>query len=465
VAFRHKFKAILVFGCILGSAAAAPWLIPATYRSDAKLFLRIGRPSVTLDPTATVGQTVSVTESRERELNSAREILQSRELYESVVDEIGATEVLGPPLPVFSALRKPPSGPLELREAAIEHLEASVSSSLAKDSDILVLHCEARSAELAQRLLQSYISSFRSHYLKLHRTSGSYEFFANQAKTVKQQLEVVRRELKDAKNRVGIGTVEGQSNNIEQQITALEQQLQSKRSALASVRARLSTLKQQCPDAAATAPHGNGISSATAVDDMRSELYRLQIQERELMAKLSPEHPRMIAIREQTQQARQLLARQEFLAESTNEVTLLAEVSDLEHQLDEEKQRRLNLNENELSIRELEQKEKSLRANYATYEKNLEQLRIAGELESSRISNINVAQAPTLVSTPVHPRKLTWLLLGAVAGILAAVTVAFLCEFFDDSLQTPEQVETTLRLPVLLSIPDSPSHARQWCQG
>ena len=51
---------------------------PEIYRSDAKLMVRIGRESVTLDPTATTGQVIAVGPSRESEINSEMEILKSR---------------------------------------------------------------------------------------------------------------------------------------------------------------------------------------------------------------------------------------------------------------------------------------------------------------------------------------------------------------------------------------------------
>ena len=72
---------------------------PRQYRSEAKLFVRIGRENVGLDATTTLGQSSPVTSlpmSREEEINTVVAILESRGLLEKVVDSIGAETVLDP---------------------------------------------------------------------------------------------------------------------------------------------------------------------------------------------------------------------------------------------------------------------------------------------------------------------------------------------------------------------------------
>ena len=54
--FRHKGKMALCFLLVLGTATAATIRAPRSYRSQARLFLRLGRENVTLDPTATLGE-------------------------------------------------------------------------------------------------------------------------------------------------------------------------------------------------------------------------------------------------------------------------------------------------------------------------------------------------------------------------------------------------------------------------
>ena len=88
-------KALLTFLLVLSLAASAIIFLPRTYISEAIIFVRLGRESVSLDPTATTGSTVQVLESRESEVNSIRDMLTSRAVMEAIVDKMGANVVLG----------------------------------------------------------------------------------------------------------------------------------------------------------------------------------------------------------------------------------------------------------------------------------------------------------------------------------------------------------------------------------
>jgi len=93
---RHRWKSLLFFVLAMTAVALLTFLSPEIYRSEGKLFVRLGRESGVLDPTATLGAgpVVAVPPSRENEINSVVQILQSRALIERVVDAIGARVIL-----------------------------------------------------------------------------------------------------------------------------------------------------------------------------------------------------------------------------------------------------------------------------------------------------------------------------------------------------------------------------------
>ena len=90
--YRHRGKAVLFFLSVVAAVALVTFLSPKEYRSEGKLFFRLGRENAMLDPTATLGQNsiIAVPSSRENEINSVVEILQSRVLAEKVVERDGA---------------------------------------------------------------------------------------------------------------------------------------------------------------------------------------------------------------------------------------------------------------------------------------------------------------------------------------------------------------------------------------
>ncbi|MDP6468518.1 MAG: hypothetical protein QF918_12300, partial [Pirellulaceae bacterium] len=95
ILFRFKWRAMAVFVAIIAIVVFSLIMIPRAYISEARLFVKTGRESVTLDPTATTGQNVMVNDSREGEVRSLEDVLRSRVLLENVVDDLGEKMVLG----------------------------------------------------------------------------------------------------------------------------------------------------------------------------------------------------------------------------------------------------------------------------------------------------------------------------------------------------------------------------------
>jgi capsular polysaccharide biosynthesis protein len=88
-----------------------------------------------------------------------------------------------------------------------------------------------------------------------------------------------------------------------------------------------------------------------------------------------------------------------------------------------------------------------------TYARNRELARISNDLDARQISNVNLIQPATLVTKPVSPQKLPILVLGLLAAVFGATGVALAGNWLDQSLTSPEDIESQLSLPVLLTIP------------
>ena len=94
VVFRHKRKVMVYIATVMLTAWVALVFWPRSYESVAKLMIRVGRESVSLDPTATTSETLMLQKSQEEEINSALDVLSSRHLAEKVVDNLGPSHAL-----------------------------------------------------------------------------------------------------------------------------------------------------------------------------------------------------------------------------------------------------------------------------------------------------------------------------------------------------------------------------------
>lgn len=483
--FRHKKKALACFALSIAAALAIIFLWPRSYKSEAKLFVQVGRESVSLDPTATTGQVVPVSLSRETEINSVLEMLRSRVMVEKLVDELGPTAILKSSTTTSPAGEESTSAlsslvafinpdPVSDRERAIAFVEKHLDFAVEKKSDVITVQGTGKSPAFAQQMVDKFIDTYLGEHAQMHRTAGSRTFFTEQTVLLRKNLGDALAKLRDAKNELGIVSLEGQRQILQNETIEVENRLAASNASLAAAKKKAEALRariENLPERLAT-EETKGYANA-AVDNMRQDLYQLQIREAELASRFTDTFPALVAVREQIKVAKQPLGQEEQRrTQSTTTVntvhdqihlSLLNEESEVEsleaaaHTLDEQlaqlRQRDRALNENEAQIVNLEQEVALCKANYTTYSEKSEQSRIDAALQNERITNVNVIQPANLVAKPVSPRKAVVLVLGIFGGLALAIGIALLAEFLDPTLKTPDEVEERLSLPVLLSVP------------
>jgi len=69
-------------------------------------------------------------------------------------------------------------------------------------------------------------------------------------------------------------------------------------------------------------------------------------------------------------------------------------------------------------------------------------------------SNVRVIERPEVPQGPSKPRVAVNLVLGLLAGLLAAIGAVFFCDYFDNSVKSSEEVEGFLQLPTLATVPN-----------
>lgn len=74
-------------------------------------------------------------------------------------------------------------------------------------------------------------------------------------------------------------------------------------------------------------------------------------------------------------------------------------------------------------------------------------------VEIMQVDNVSVIDTAVIPSSPFSPRPLLNLAVALVIGLMAGVGLAFLLEYLDNSIKTPEEVQKYLDLPVLGVIP------------
>ncbi len=83
---------------------------------------------------------------------------------------------------------------------------------------------------------------------------------------------------------------------------------------------------------------------------------------------------------------------------------------------------------------------------YSSLLSNYEAVRLARLQNTPNVVQVEPARPAT---TPIRPKPLTNMLLGGVVGLMIAGATAFLIEYLDTTLKTPEDITRVLKLPVI----------------
>jgi uncharacterized protein involved in exopolysaccharide biosynthesis len=503
VFFRHKWKMILFFLAVVIIVTAWTFLSKEIYRSEAKLMVRIGRESVTLDPTVTTGQVMSMgSQSREYEINSELEILKSRELAQRVVDTIGPNTILEGPQGEISQGNLEPGQeklqelldrlkkigailknsllslgigkPLADREKAIIEFTKKFTVDAQKNTNILLLSYEAPSKNLSRDILEKLINFFLEKHIVTHRTVGTYDFFNKESSQLRNHVAKVEEELTKLKTKTGVASLGEHRRILMDRVGSLQRENETTQAALVISRAKIKELKGKLdglsPTVVTTEMRGSGNYAA---DLMRARLYDLQLREQDLLSKYTENNQLVQEVRRQIEEAQALLAKEEpsrtqvttgintayetlnleLIKEVANLSSLEAKAKVVKAQQEEARLELNDFNNTEEKMVGLQRELSLMEAKYRKYSENVEQARIDQALLNNKISNISIVQAPTTLPEPVQPKKALNVIVGFFVGILGGIILAFFSEYLDHSLKRPRDIEEKLNLPILASLP------------
>jgi polysaccharide biosynthesis protein PslE len=449
--WRHKKKVVVCPMLAIAVGAVALLYFPRSYRSQSQIFLRMGRESVGLDPTATTGQTISLHQGdRKDEVKSVMEVVKSRGVIEQVVDRLGPDVVMGhggdssQPNKLAAAIKVPLHAaiewyqsidPISDRERAIVVVERHLFAWAERGSTLIDVTYEAKTPQLAQKICAEVVDVYQQEHMRIQRSDESRPFFAEQQERLRQQLDSSLNALRDAKNQMGLTDVTDRRATLEAQFSAVELDRLSAQQQLATSQARIADLEKQLAQLPERLVASKKSVPNVGADLLRDQLYSLEVKSMDLRARYKDNHPLVKAINEQLKDAQEVLALQSGeRVETTDDLNPIHRELSLalkqERSVSAGLQARLAmhdqqsavvlaelrlLNGHELKIDQLSRDADLAREKFYQYAKNFEEARIDKELERDRISNLSIVQKATLSERPVSPSK----------PLLAAATLLF----------------------------------------
>lgn len=499
VVFRHKGKIVLFFLLTAVVVTAVTFMLPVAYQSDAQLLIRLGRENLPGDPS--IRDTwLNVTQDRTSEVKSEIAILQSHYLAEKVVDYVGEGWILDRPDERRESLPIPePPAPTLVRrlmreaqdaakallvrlylvdeltpyEEAVRRLMKNLEVEHEKQTNIIQVRYFHKHAPLAQVVLDKLVEFYLERHVEVFAPQVSPEFLERQAQRMREELMQREEELADFRNQHGIAAIQAQKETLLQQISVLESELSDSTAAAEGLKAQVAALAEEVKKRPDRHELSRTVGMPNYVADwMKERLGELRLQETDLAARYTDNHRPLVELREQIRKLEESLAKEEevrteittgldttreglmhtYHNERANLEGMLARLEKLKEEVARHKETLAVLSAQEKEFERLTRQKELAEAEYRQYRENLEQARITAAMAMDNVSNVSVVQPASKPLLPVKPRKIRIISLGLLVGLFGGICLAFVREYFDDSLNTTDAVEKRLGVPVLASI-------------
>lgn len=495
VLFRFKGRLLAVFLATVIVVTVVAYAIPSIYRSNAELLVRLGRDnlSVELNENDRATTMVNNRDTQESQINSEKSVLMSRTLIEKVVNTLGDQTVLridreGGPASGGWLARQMDAAAVALRlrqrlsdhEKAIQVVTENLLVRVPQKSNIVEVAFEAPDRGLAQRILETLLGFYMERHIEVNAASAPPSFFETQRDQAAGALANAEDELEAFRAAGGISSLKDQQQILLDQIRGIENEMEKAQSAARAAQKSIESMERMLEKEPRVIERQKvtGVHNFS-LDPHKARLMELRTQEADLLSRYQDDYPGLQTVRNQMRSVEDLIAREEnthtqvTMGINENHQTLalrlqtersqLASNENMAKSLAEmaaEKRRLLDgFSAQEIKLKALERGVVIAEEEYRRYNDNLHRARISTALDQVMVSNVKIVQPATMPLRPLRPNRPLIILLGVLLGLLGGVGVAYLSNYFDDTLNSDADVERHLGLPVLASISEAEHRA------
>jgi len=473
ILFRHKWKIFVCAAIGILAAAGTYVFMPPLYESQAKLLVRYVVDRSAIDGLDSQGKNLGT--PSESAINSEVEILTSSDLAMQIASKVGVDRLL------------PDSAQQATDADAALAIRKNLEVIGVKGSNIISVSYKNKDPRLAMEVLQELVKRYFDKHLEVHRSLGAFDFVTREADQLRAELNQTEEELKRLKAEAGIASLAEDTTSLATELAKVREDLAASDGELAAQKARVAeieklTIGHDSPPAEATGPPPPN-EIVGEYQALIAKVAKLREAETELLSKYTAQNRfvkvKQAQIEDAEQQRKSLenkypgllravatagaaqIGRPDMVSEKARQIELQTRSDSLRARYNSLQERARVLAQEGPKIAQLERKKEAEETNYKYYGASLEKARIDETLDPSRMPNISIVQAP---SPPERAKRdLKKVVFGlAGGGVAAGLAFAFLIELVvDRTIKRPLELETRLRIPLLLSIPDfGPDHGR-----
>ena len=378
-------------------------------------------------------------------------ILQSETLAMKTVKSMGLDRMpqFGgqPGKPAKSEL--PGSDASLVRPRALGAFLGALSIKRVPSSRLLDVSFESTDAALAARVVNAHLNNFieENFRSRFEAATQASNWLAGQLNEMKIKVEHAEDARLAYERENQIWTIDEKNDLSSQKLSELEKQVTEAQAERIGKEAVYQLAQSGNYDAIAA------VRESQVVQDILKQQTALSAQYADAVNQYGPKFPKVLRIQAQLKDLDQLIAREktnignqieaDYRSARQREV-LLKEALD---------QQKAEVNHTAEKLVQYNILKREADTNKQLYDGMLQKLKEAGITAGLRSSNIRIVDPALIPTGPSRPNKTRNILLSIVVGFLGGIGLALLREYLDNTVKTPDDVETLARLPSLTVVP------------
>ncbi len=345
-----------------------------------------------------------------------------------------------------------------------------------KKSNLINVSFNHEDPDMSAMVINTLADIYLDHHLAIHKTSQTYSFFQEQTRLLKKKLLQSQQKLKALKEQHEVISLKEERSLALRGEAELRAALNQTLSLEVETEKRIGQLNQQVAITPNTISQGEVINQNQGlISELEARLVELELKEKEFLAKYTDQNRLVKNVKDEIRMVRAKLAKQEKKHYETKRSGINPTYQRLQEdlfryeadfkafkakahaqkaQLKDYQTRLYKLNEIEVELNQLHEEIDVDQQNYRLYLTKFEESRISDAMDSEKIAGVSLIEPARPPLEPVNLKFKFNLLIAVALGTFGGLGLAFCTEYLGNSLETVEDVEAFLQLPVLTSIPE-----------
>ena len=451
VILKRKKLILTVFISTLATVAILTFIQTPTYISSAKILVE---PEKFSDSMVLFNINAPSKYSNLNWINSEIDILKSRPVAERVVEEFNLEKTDDKNSDISPAEKR------ERKEIAIEDFQETLEIESSQNSYVIQIIYENQNPVIAASVVNGVIDHYRKYRLEIFDESGNYQFYEDQLTIVGNKLQDLENKEAAYKYDEDIILPNEQANVILVKLTDYEKSLTSVRTRIISKQAKLNIIKEQLQKGSDINIPSTEVSDSPSrekyIATLKSQLLTMEIEHDQLLQRFKPTYEKVVELYRKIEKTKEIIKNEidEIIEqEQTSIKALQAEKQALEQLIDKISLEMKEFARKDFQITQLSRGIKDNRELYSLLLKQREDARLSIAKLNSGI-DLKVINPAVVPRKPATPRKLFNMVFGAVLGLMGGLSLAFILNYFDQTVNTERELKQITGLTVLGSVKD-----------